>query len=301
MVLDSASSSSLSLSVRSAFEMASVPYELIAASKPFRFLVGPDKKEFMMHAELVAGMSKPLYTLVKGGWEEGKTSLAEWPDVDEGTFVRFCEYAYTGDYRAAEPIVEPSTASESLDNDWMGWGQITSSQKKKKKGKVAPKPFMWDSPVPDSPAFPTSSKQDMWQEFREGVGDEVDRKPKEEPNADPLANYSEVLLSHARLYAFADCYAVDALMGLCVRKLHRVLNIFDLHEGARVTDVAQLIDFSYKNTPSREGEPDKLRSLLASYMACKIEELWPNVYFRDVLDSGEVSKAIIGQLLKRLN
>ncbi|KAL4915867.1 hypothetical protein BDW62DRAFT_203171 [Aspergillus aurantiobrunneus] len=33
-----------------------------------------------------------------GGMIEAKTRHVEWPDVDEETFVRLCEYAYLGDY-----------------------------------------------------------------------------------------------------------------------------------------------------------------------------------------------------------
>ncbi|KAI2621173.1 hypothetical protein GGR54DRAFT_91300 [Hypoxylon sp. NC1633] len=285
--------------------MASVPYELIGASKPFRFRVGPEKKEFMMHAELVAGMSKPLQALVKGDWEEGKTGLAEMPELDVGTFVQFCEYAYTGDYKPAPPEVK---IGDSFD-------QTPESPE--------PLPYDAEPPPPEESEEPVGYEQEdpwgsvlrpkkkkgqnknvatiLWQQFQAGVGQEPDGRAKEYPNTDASADYSEVLLSHARLYAFADCYAIDALAGLCVRKLHRMLKVFDLHGGARVPDVAQLIDYTYKNTANREGRPDALRALLATYAACKIEDLWPNVYFQDVLESGEVSKAILGQVLTRLN
>lgn len=271
-----------------------------------------------MHADLVARMSKPLWTLVNGEFEEAKQNLAEWPDFDEGTFIRFCEFAYTGDYKAAEPCARAPTpprlenstlllmkgppkeppeeppevpvpeSAESFD-DWGVWGTATKKSKKRNKG------FSFEPPIPEDLA-----KDEMWQRFELAVGDEPNKKQKEERNACPFYNYSEVLLSHAHLYVLADYYAIDELMGLCVRKLHRTLKIFNLHGGERVTDIAQLIDYSYKNTLSKEGKPDKLRELLATYVACKIEELWPNVYFQDVLESGEISKVIIGKLLMRL-
>ncbi|KAI0388107.1 hypothetical protein F5Y04DRAFT_241675 [Hypomontagnella monticulosa] len=300
--------------------MASVPYEIIAASKPFRFLVGPDKREFQMHSELVARMSKPLGTLVKGEWEEGKNGVVEWPEIDEGTFVRFCEFAYTGDYKAAKSFEdiptpeeeEPALVSPPAIADVQDMPQVEEAMPADYEEPIAePEPYdPWGTrkkgkkrsvfETPPSPP-PPSKKDIMWQQFQDAIGNEPDMRPKEEPNTDPLANYSEVLISHARLYALADYLNIEVLMGLCVRKLHRTLKVFNLHKGARVTDIAQLIDYAYSNTVSRDGEQDKLRSLLATYAACNIEELWSNVYFQDVLKSGEVSKAIIGQLLRRVN
>ncbi|KAI2465865.1 hypothetical protein F4781DRAFT_374257 [Annulohypoxylon bovei var. microspora] len=311
--------------------MYSVPYEIIVASKPFRFVVGPDKNEFFMHAEVVARMSRPLRALVNGEWKESKGCLVEWPEIDVGTFVRFFEYAYTADYKAAEPFFENPPTPPELENDELSetptkepleepiqepiqepgpnqepepipepihdlpdpWGSLLLGGIKKKKHKKC------------SHQCSTSKKDVMWSEFQKGV---ISGLPPLSlgardllRNTDPLANYSEVFLSHARLYALADCYAIDGLINLCIGKLHSTLTVFDLHGGTRATDVVQLVDFSYKNTRSDSVGQDKLRSLLAAYTACHIEELWPDICFQDVLESGDVSKAIIGQLLKRVD
>ncbi|XXG98862.1 hypothetical protein Hte_005192 [Hypoxylon texense] len=295
------------------------PYELIAASKPFRILVGPDKKEYTMHTELLSRMSRPLQVLVKGDMKEAKEGVAEWDEIDEGTFIRFWEFAYTGDYRPAEPFIdtpapppsEPTNGSAKTlpdgyqngqyyeeepvepDYDDGGWGGSRRAPRK-------------ISRLTGGGGGGTNrtSKDEMWRQFQEQFGKAQDPTPAEQPNKDPWANYSEVLLSHARLYAFADYYCVDALMALCLRKLHRTLRVFHLHGGARVTDVARLVDYAFKNTVGGKagagGEPDGLRSMLATYAACKMEELWGNLYFQDILESGEVAKAIIGQLMRRL-
>ncbi|KAI2783359.1 hypothetical protein F4815DRAFT_442231 [Daldinia loculata] len=294
--------------------MASVPYEIIAASKPFRFLVGPDKKEFFMNAELVARMSKPLWTLVNGEWMEGNEGFTEWPDVDEGTFVRFCEFAYTGDYKAAEPFEDtptPPNEKESGEATASTSGPAPNGEQIIEEASAQelivthsaygelPKGLVFVEEPPQPP--PPSKKDIIWREFQEEINDEPDRRVKETSNKAPSANYSEVLLSHARLYTFADCYDIDRLMELSIRKLHRTLKVFNLHKGARVTDIAQLIDYSYRNTMNKGDKQDQLRSLLATYTACNIEEMWPNFYFQDVLESADVSKAIIGQLLRRVN
>ena len=85
------------------------PCYSIAASKAFHILVGPEKKSFIMHSELLARQSKPLEKLVKGGMKEAADGIAEWPEVDPETFFRFWQFTYTGDYTGAEPTEVPPT------------------------------------------------------------------------------------------------------------------------------------------------------------------------------------------------
>ncbi|KAI1450636.1 hypothetical protein F5Y02DRAFT_120111 [Annulohypoxylon stygium] len=286
--------------------MWSIPYGVIAASKPFRFLVGPDKKEFFMHAELIARMSEPLSAMVNGEWKERSEGVIELPETDEETFVRFCEFSYTGDYKAAEPPAPPKSEKEDgvplplLDSNYY------PSKKKKKKAPDARIAHSeeWGAIQPCSPPPTLLPRRDsMWNEFTNNISGGLDESLKDSLSKSPSVSCSEVLLCHAHLYVFADCYAIIYLMRLSHRKLLRALGSFDLHSGGkldqvRVADVVQLIDFLFRNTRSN----DDIRDLLATYMACKLEDLWSNTYFRDVLEStGEVSRALIGQLMKRLN
>ncbi|XDG09188.1 hypothetical protein ABKA04_008803 [Annulohypoxylon sp. FPYF3050] len=291
--------------------MSSVPYDVIATSKPIRFRVGPDQKEFFIHDELVARMSKPLRTLVQGEWKEKNEGLVEWSEIDEETFVRFCEFAYTGNYQPAKPQppkvenkesaapMEPGTQPEYL----VAEDYAVQIEEPEVVVEEAPQDIWGTNPYPTKgkKKYSNRSRKDIMLSDFQNALDITSASTSSEPPMNPLADYSEVLLSHARLYALADCYDVDQLMSLCVRKLHHTLRGFDLHGGARVTDVAQLIDFSYKNTRSGSAQQDKLRNLLSMYVACYIEELWPNLYFRDVIEYGEISKDIIGKLLRRLD
>lgn len=77
----------------------------IIASPPFRFLVGPDRKLFTIHTALVIHHSKPLGALLNGPMLEAKEKCALLEDIDDDTFVRFSQYAYTGDYIAADPEI----------------------------------------------------------------------------------------------------------------------------------------------------------------------------------------------------
>ena len=93
----------------------------IISSTPFKFLIGPDSKLFTVHAALVAYHSKPLGVLTNGPMSEAKEGCAFLEDVEESTFVRFSQYAYTGDYTAADPdIVLDSSmiaATSAIAND----------------------------------------------------------------------------------------------------------------------------------------------------------------------------------------
>lgn len=60
-----------------------------------------------MHAELVASMSEPLRAVVAGGMDESCRGVAEWPEVEEATFLRFFQFAYTGQFDAEEPEQPP--------------------------------------------------------------------------------------------------------------------------------------------------------------------------------------------------
>jgi hypothetical protein len=59
----------------------------------------------MIHTELAAHLSVPLSRLMMGSMREAKAGEGELMDVDEQTFVRFCQYAYTGDYSPCTPLI----------------------------------------------------------------------------------------------------------------------------------------------------------------------------------------------------
>lgn len=89
----------------------------IASSVPFRFLVGPNRREFTIHSALLSHQSPVLDTLVNGSFAEASEKCVTWGSVDEDTFVRFWQYAYTGKYTVDLSIAglksEPQAAQEA--------------------------------------------------------------------------------------------------------------------------------------------------------------------------------------------
>ena len=60
----------------------------------------------MVHEAVLAEQSPALAALMRGEMAESAAGESRWMDVDKGTFVRFAQFAYTGDYS----ILKGSTA-----------------------------------------------------------------------------------------------------------------------------------------------------------------------------------------------
>ena len=67
-------------------------------SSVFRFLVGPNQAIRLVHVSLIAKQSSALHHLVHKPMKEANNQEAVWDDIDEGTFERFSQFIYTGDY-----------------------------------------------------------------------------------------------------------------------------------------------------------------------------------------------------------
>lgn len=68
-------------------------------------MIGPNGKEFKVHGTAISRLSKPLSVLINGDMCEAKEKCVKWPDVDEKTFVRFTQWAYTKTYVTEEPDI----------------------------------------------------------------------------------------------------------------------------------------------------------------------------------------------------
>ena len=74
----------------------------------------PDQNYELAHVSILASHYSPiLKTLITGPMTEAKERCVLFEDIDEETFERFCEYAYTGDY----PVPSPSIVTGSQVTD----------------------------------------------------------------------------------------------------------------------------------------------------------------------------------------
>jgi hypothetical protein len=281
-------------------------------SQQFTFFVGQEAKPIVVHAAAIAATSKQLNALINGGMEESATRCARLEDVKVDDFIRFCEYAYRGDYTTPpweEVLPESnSTSNESQQHgDDESSGVLTSEKKEGKKGRVVPVPNIYEelSSVPDiyedippAPDFYEEPLEDvpapeyepapisrttLRTQFNSrtylddgGPKAQILQQFEPKPNTAVNQNFTPVLLAHARLYCFAHLRLIEPLMALILDKLHRTLMNFKLFTR-RIGDIIELARFAYSNPdmPDRrdDGTIDDLRKLVVEYIVCEIDTI----------------------------
>ncbi|KAK4059754.1 hypothetical protein Trihar35433_10570 [Trichoderma harzianum] len=270
--------------------MNSIPPDVIASSVPFRFLVGPNEREFTIHSALFTCQSPVLERLANGNFAEATDKCVKWTSVDEDTFIRFWQYTYTGKYTAAPPV---SVAIES---------KPEATPKVQPPPKQPPIPALFDSrrPPPKTVTPEELKRKALWKAFlKQRSSDPVStlyppgfvRFTGAEDNL-ASENYTNTFLSHVRLFIFAECYGITALMTHSLNGLHWTLEKFTLHDE-RVSDVVDLVDYCYENSV-----PQPLRDLVTLYAACKIDKLWKSEQFCALVEAhSELSMALLGLMV----
>ncbi|CAG9981505.1 unnamed protein product [Clonostachys byssicola] len=298
--------------------MTTIPYDAILSSGMFKCLIGPDKAEFIIHSGLLASQSKVLDRLVYGQMKEALEGEVHWAEVDTDTFIRFSQFAYTGDYYEAK--FQPRQGSESsaaasqtstppsphptqvpmyiTEEPSIVFPTYVRSVSPVNSATRAPTPRSWSGRKRVEETALKEKKFFLWAKFKSLHADTGLEGPI--PTNSSSDDTTELLLSHARVYVFAECYDIAPLSLLSLRKLRQTLEHFQMYDEA-VFDVIQLINYCYENTIARDGVED-LRSLLCMFAACHLEKLWSNKEFQELVRTcGEFSQGLITQLLNRLD
>jgi hypothetical protein len=288
---------------------------------PFKFLVGPKKKEFALHRTAVSRLSKSLDQLVNGPMREAKEQCVSWEDTDEDTFIRFGEWAYTGDYTPGSPEIlldasqiatseqEGTVAQTNAPVDESLLTLLNLSRAKfdspERHCNSEWTPTKWKycctlcsskftSPYCSECRIPryancTGCRNDIARKstrhriMEAFVGDLVQlqesesRFPRKIPES--CEDYTEVFLSHARLYVLADKYDIPELREYCLDNLYDDLLNRNVHAD-RIEDLVDLAKYSFANTIER----DNLRKLVVEYCACFIKQLTKSDGFKDLVD-----------------
>ncbi|KAK7972406.1 hypothetical protein PG988_006540 [Apiospora saccharicola] len=182
--------------------MAASPFENIVSSETFQILVGPHEREFTVHEAAFTRVSERFNTLFRGDFE-ARERLARLEDVDEHTFARFCEFAYTGNYSISStrtpsqlvpktPVGHQTTTDPPIDywgNDDALRAISLKSRRKKKIGVFE--------------ALQPSKKDEIWARFLCLSFNKLDRSFSPIQDQDH-SDCSDTLLPHAQLYVFAD-------------------------------------------------------------------------------------------------
>lgn len=122
----------------------------------------------------------------------------------------------------------------------------------------------------------------------------------------PTENYTEVFLSHVRLWVFAKKLKLHSLKELTLSNLHGALGAFHLYPE-RVNDIATLIQYTYEhmnNLYVKDDEEEEevkvgMRELLMDYVDYELESLMPNHRFRYALFQSSRLLRDFRKMLKR--
>lgn len=256
---------------------------------------------------------------------ESEQQCARLEDIDEDTFVRFLEFAYTGDYSVPHPdIVLGSTdvvaedtgpqhlAGQDLEDalrsmnfeervvktsDEPSKDDRQSLKKTRKKRKIQAEGRRIS--MEEMPQYERGT--DLWQTFRNEAHVNKIKAWKPPVNNDRCEDYGPIFLCHAELYVFSDRYNVKPLQDLALQKLRLTLTRFNMFEE-RINDIVQLVRYTYANTVDFDDGIDRLRNLVSDYVVCHMETIAEDKDFQDLLqEPGAAAKDIMLKLLHRLD
>ena len=273
--------------------------------------------------------------MINGEMAEAQKGFATLQEVDEGTFARFIEWAYKGYYTAAGFEVEtsgsaspvPSMKEECESTEWTEPALVEEVFLAEEAPLVVEESPAEESPsyrvsAPPSFGYRTFSKVELSSiqagqidqkaktssELKESflrrrytVRREVISIPPTRANREAHEDYTEVLLSHARLYVFAEKYDIQPLKTLALEELHSTLAIYTLYPQ-RTGDIVALLRYVYANTgaPTRGG--DDLRTLLRDYIGYEMRVLMKDEEFIDLMieDAGALLRDFMKMVAKRI-
>ncbi|KAG5935680.1 hypothetical protein E4U60_003021 [Claviceps pazoutovae] len=97
--------------------MAASLSEGIFASRPCVFVVGEDKREFLLHSDLVKREGEALGEIIDTSFAEGRNGYLVLRDDNAETISAFAQLIYTGDYQLSFDMSAPEIGNESHDED----------------------------------------------------------------------------------------------------------------------------------------------------------------------------------------
>ncbi|KAK4445486.1 hypothetical protein QBC34DRAFT_306909, partial [Podospora aff. communis PSN243] len=256
----------------------------MASSPPFRFAVGPNKREFTMPSALVAVLSPAFDRVVHSdGFTESQGSHVEMDNVDEGTFVRFIEYAYTGTY--ANTGTAPTPTSEAPASPETS-RQMYPTEHEARGGIVASDAHPSRVHYGDESAAHARPRLRVCRLLRHqgAQGQVLSGAPSRASN----------LLLHARVFVFADYWGIMGLRALSLHALAQELSGQTLRAKLNWRmQVVELIKYCYD-----DARPDDLMKLVLLYAASRLHWLWTSPKFIELFaDNREFSVTLTSAIV----
>jgi hypothetical protein len=276
----------------------------ILLSPQFTFLIGKEKKSVVVHANAIAATCSQMSVLINGNMNEANTRCAEIKEVEVEDFIRFCEYAYRGDF---------TVPTWKRDETWSSSPKVLPNNVKSDIPEPVSEPVPELPPVAEpEPSIPKKLMRKLKHHvtFQTRTYELVDDDPKTkiQDNFNPYTNetadqdFTPVLLAYARLYTFAHFRSIEPLKALILQKLHSTLKGFKLYHN-RLGDIIKLAEYAYTadDLPNRgvNGRVDPLRRLVVEYIAWEINTIGMRREFVELLEeAGEFAGDIWGATMR---
>lgn len=216
--------------------------------------------------------------MINGHMAEGQQGYAVLEDVDKATFTRFAQWAYRGNYKAADIDVDTEEAHKK------------SVDKKAAPRIVSPSTFMRSSP-----------RADLKSSFADKVKHDGTTILDQPTNQNCEKNLTERFLCHARLYVFAEKYDIAALKTLALQQLRATLANFTLYPN-RTGDIIALLRYIYNNTNESKKGVEDLRTVMTEYIGYGMDPLIEDEEFGMLLveEGGDMMKDFLKMVAKRI-
>ena len=288
------------------------------SSPLFTFTVGTNKKELIVHSSALAGLSPTLNALMNGEMVEAKTRHVIWPDVDEDTFARLCEFAYLRNYTppsfrlingkspptgVMEAAKERNRRKKPRNLNWDAWAEPFPEPAVEPEPELEPKSEVAPDEVPthedafcNNPEIPYRERSVWSGQLRDAFvrshvvptlqNDGVDLTFAPPKNTGSWEDFTPVFLEQARLYVLADKYGIESLCQLVLFKLYSTLKGFKLYDTG-LSAIIEFVRFVYLNTPENNGSKvDALRNLVIRYVVSVLGQIGEMECFQELLEEG---------------
>lgn len=133
---------------------------------------------------------------------------------------------------------------------------------------------------------PSSTKELMKESFlalQPGKSDDERTVLVSRANSAPSEDYTDVFLSHAYMYVFAEKFDIQPLKRLALRYLHQTLAGFTLWPES-VGDIVLLARFVYDNTSVPLNGVEPMRDMLKRYICYEMDVLVGASDFNNLLE-----------------
>lgn len=209
---------------------------------------------------------------MNGHMAEAQQGFAVLKEVDEGTFTRFAQWAYSGYYIGAKHEVNRNANHKGYTPAQRGTGG------------------MW---VVQSEHSNRQSLKDSFKGKHQRYLQSNLPLPRENRNV--TEDYTNVFLCHARVYVFADQYDIQGLKSSALEELHLALANYILYPE-RTGDIVALLVFIYSHTGESVSGVEDLRSVLTAYMSYEMDILMKDSRLKELMM--EDDETLLGEFMK---